>query len=74
MGRAATGTGLGPAPRHGCTNTTVPVSDRATPCQPGGICGSVQKKSRRASSGARFTQPWLLGWPKTSCQYEPWSA
>ena len=54
--------------RQGWTNTTVPVSARATPCHPGGICGSVQKKSRRASSGARLTQPWLLGVPNLSCQ------
>jgi len=59
---------------YGWTKTTVPVSDLATPCQPGGTSGSVHQKILRASSGARLMQPWLFGWPKPSCQYAPWSA
>ena len=60
--------------RQGCTNTTLPVSGRSTPCQPVGSAGSVKKNSLRASSGERLMQPWLFGVPKRSCQYAPCSA
>src|SRR5690606_37755677 len=36
--------------------------------QPGGRTGRVSSKTRRASLGERFTQPWLRGRPKSSCQ------
>src|SRR5678815_5652921 len=42
--------------------------------QPVGTDGSVHWYSLRASCGARFTQPWLFGAPKPSCQYAPCSA
>ena len=40
--------------------------------QPAGKCGLVNAKRRCASSGARFTQPWLRTWPKPRCQNAPW--
>ena len=56
---------------HSRTTTVVPVpksSPTFTPCQPSGTAGLVHKKTRRASMGERFTQPWLRGIPNTSCQ------
>ena len=35
---------------------------------PPGTCGSVHRKIQAASAGARLTQPWLCGVPKSSCQ------
>ena len=38
------------------------------------IAGEVRRKSVRASRGERLMQPWLRGWPKSSCQYAAWKA
>ena len=42
-----------------------------TALQPGGRAGLVKWKRRWASSGARFTQPWLRTRPKLWCQKAP---
>lgn len=62
--------------RYSWTTTRVPGFSAVamTPCQLSGRCGSVQPKSALASSGARFTQPWLCWRPKLLCQKAPWSA
>src|SRR5262249_50828211 len=65
----------GPArKRYGCVWTSVPFRSDSAPCQAAGTSGVVQPKSQAASMGARFTQPWLRGVPKSSCQYAAWSA
>jgi len=48
--------------------TSVPRFSERDACQPAGTSGVVQLKSQAASTGARLTQPWLLGVPKSSCQ------
>src|SRR5690606_42013082 len=55
---------------HRCTLTSVGLSSgsTSTASQPGGNVGRVSSKTRRASLGERFTQPWLRGRPKSSCQ------
>ena len=50
------------------------IAEVIAPGQPAGNLGPAHSKSQRASSGARFTQPWLRGWPKLLCQKAEWSA
>ena len=57
-----------PRPPHGWMYTTVPCRGLSAPCQASGTGGSVKPKSHAASVGCRFTQPWLRGRPKSSCQ------
>ncbi len=43
-------------------------------CQPAMRSGLIHPNIRRASFGARFTQPWLVRSPNRSCQNAPGSA